>query len=176
MRLFKDLALVLGLLVMTVATIVGIFGYALDIREIRSETIKWGLTWNDLIFIVLAVAFWIVTFKLLWRLRKESGASKLRCAKALLWKTAAVALDFLQNTPINEAAAKEWLPSAPAALERVWSQYQAMRLKDQIDGFLNPDVQVAGNRVEHALRASAGQLNAFAEQLTQERLNPDFRP
>ena len=174
--MLRDAVLIVVLLMMAVTTFVGIVGYAFDVREIRTETLRWGLTWNDLIFIVLAVAFWTVTFRLLWRLRKESGASKLRYAKALLWKTAAVALDLLQDTPINEAAAREWLPSAPAALERVWSQYQAMRLQDQIDGFLNPDVQVIGNRVEHALKASAGQLNAFAEQLTQEHLNPDFRP
>ena len=174
--MLKDIRLASGLLVMAVTTIIGASGYLLNVREIRTETIRWGLTWNDLIFIVLAAAFWLVVLGLLWRLRKESSVSRIRQAKALLWNTAAKAKDFLQNLPIDEAAARKWLPSAPAALELVWNKYQAEGLKDQILGFLNPNVQVTGNRVEHALRASAGQLNAFAEQLTENELNPNFRP
>ncbi|MCZ6789207.1 MAG: hypothetical protein O7D33_04605 [Chloroflexi bacterium] len=76
MWLLKDLLLVVGLLVMAVAFIVGVIGYAFDLREIRDEAVVWGLTRNDLLFIILALAFWVVVIRLLYRLHKaESGGS-----------------------------------------------------------------------------------------------------
>ena len=176
MWLLRDAVLIVGLLTMAVALVVGGAGYIFALDELRTEAVKWGLTVNDLLFIILAVSFGMVVARLSWRLRKAELPTKLRQAKALLWNTAAEADDLLQDTPIDEAAAREWLPSAPAALERVWSRHQAMMLKDRIEGFLNPGVQVEGNRMEHALKASAGQLNAYADQLTKDTLNPDFRP
>ena len=165
-----------GLLIMAVTLVVGVAGYAFALEQLRTEAIKGGLTRNELLFIILVISFVVVVVRLLWRLRKAELPGRLRQAKALLWETAATAKDFLQDTPVNEDAAREWLPSAPAALERVGSRYQADNLKDRIEGFLNPSVQVTGNRMEHALKAAAGQLNGFAEQLTEDTLNPDFKP
>ena len=74
MGLFKDIVLTIGLLVMSAALVIGAVGYALNLREIRDETIKWGLTWNDLIFIILALSFLVVAVRLLYRVRKVESA------------------------------------------------------------------------------------------------------
>ena len=74
MGLFKDVGLVIGLLVMAAAFVIGGVGYALALRQIRDETVGWGLTGNDLIFIILALAFVVVVIRLLYRVRKAENA------------------------------------------------------------------------------------------------------
>ena len=176
MWLFKDTILIVGLLVMAVATILASLGYLLDARDIRTETIRWGLTWNDLIFIVLAAAFWAVTFRLFWRLRKASIVSRLQAAKALLRDTAAAGTALLETKPINGDAFNVWFAQAIATLGLVWGQYKAMAFRNMIGNFLNPDVNVVGDRLSKAVTAAARQLDALPDQITDNDLRPSFKP
>lgn len=68
--LFKDIVVVVGLVIMASIVVVSAIGFGLDIQQIRENIAIWGLTWFEFSFLVLGVAFWVVVIKLIKRLNK----------------------------------------------------------------------------------------------------------
>lgn len=70
MWLLKDIVIVVGLVVMAILLVIGAIGVGFNIQQIRDNIAIWGLTWFEVIAGILAVAFWVVVLKLIWRLNK----------------------------------------------------------------------------------------------------------
>ena len=68
--LFKQIVIVVGLVMMAVCTLLGLIGRVFDVKEIIETRVIWELTWYDIAFVVLAVSFWLVVIKLIMRLNK----------------------------------------------------------------------------------------------------------
>jgi len=68
MWLLKDIVLVVGYVIMTVISIIGFIGLGFNIKEIHNNIGIWNLTWLELGFIILVIAFWVVTTRLIIRL------------------------------------------------------------------------------------------------------------
>jgi len=67
-----------GSIVMTLISIIGLIGLGFDIREIHNSIGKWGLTWFELIFVLLIISFWIVVIKLILKINQyERNRPKL---------------------------------------------------------------------------------------------------
>jgi hypothetical protein len=66
--LFRDIIVVVGLLVMVIISVIGFVGVGFDIREISKNIAIWGLTWLEVLFILLAISFLVVVTRLLKRL------------------------------------------------------------------------------------------------------------
>ena len=77
MWIFKDIILVVGCVIMTVVSIIGLIGIGFDIDQIHNSIGNWGLTWFELIFIMLVISFWIVVVRLIRRLNKYEKAKPI---------------------------------------------------------------------------------------------------
>lgn len=152
MWLLKDLTLTLGSLLMAALFVVGAIGYAFDLRDLRTETIKWGLTWNDLLFIVFACAFLVVTVRLIFRLRAAESRSHppidsvigedapLETIRALIAEGQELqARCVMQGTALPEAAAANWGQRVEEALTRLLGDGYAN--KWQLDFFSGNSTQ-----------------------------------
>ena len=78
MWFFKDIIVVVGLVVMAILFVMGVVGVAFDIQEIRNNIAFWGITWFEAVAGIFAIAFWVVVIKLVIRLNRfERGRPKL---------------------------------------------------------------------------------------------------
>lgn len=74
MWLFKDIIVVVGLVIMAIIFVINTFGKAFDIQQINENIVYWGLTWSELLFFILVFAFWMVVIKLILRINKYRKA------------------------------------------------------------------------------------------------------
>jgi len=74
MWIFKDILLVVGLVIMASIFVVNTIGTAFDIQQIRHEIAYWGLSWFELLSLIFMVAFGIVVIRLIWRRNKYEKA------------------------------------------------------------------------------------------------------
>lgn len=70
MWIFQDIISAVLLIIMAIVFVIGIFGVAFDIQQIRESVALWGLTWFEILAIIFALAFWVVVIRLLRRIHQ----------------------------------------------------------------------------------------------------------
>jgi hypothetical protein len=67
MSLFKDIIFMVGLVILVITASVALAGILFDIEEIMTGDAIFGLTWLEVAFILLIIAYFTVILRL-WRL------------------------------------------------------------------------------------------------------------
>ena len=65
MSLFRDIILMVGLVILVITAIVALAGLLFDIEEIMAGDAIFGLTWFEVSFILLIIAYWTVIIRLI---------------------------------------------------------------------------------------------------------------
>jgi len=62
---FKDIILTVGIVILVITGIVALAALVFDIEEIMTTDAIFGLTWFEITFILLIIAYWTVVIRLI---------------------------------------------------------------------------------------------------------------
>jgi hypothetical protein len=69
MSLLRDIVFMVGAVILAITTLIGLAGIVFDTEEVLERGTIYGLTWFEIIFILLVISFWMVIIRLILRIR-----------------------------------------------------------------------------------------------------------